>query len=178
MRKLAAFFFHKILGWTISGQFPDIPKCVVAVVPHTHWMDFFLGLLVRKVIGVQINYIGKKTLFKPPYGWFFRYTGGAPIDRSGGLNNVQAIAAIFKSREVFRLGLSPEGTRKKVDRWKTGFYHIAQEAKVPIVLVAFDFGAKNIRISEPQYPTGNLETDFQTYQKFFEGVVGYVPEYT
>lgn len=178
MRKPALFLFHKILGWTITGQFPDIPKCVVAVVPHTHWVDFLLGLLVRKVIGIQINYIGKKTLFKPPFGWFFRSTGGAPVDRSGGLNNVQAIASIFKSREVFRLGMSPEGTRKKVDRWRTGFYHIASEANVPIILVAFDFGAKNIRISEPQFPTGDIESDFKTYRKFFEGVVGYVPENT
>lgn len=178
MGKLARFLFHKIMGWSISGPFPDIPKCVIAVVPHTHWVDFLLGLVVREVIGIQINYIGKKTLFKPPFGWFFRYTGGAPVDRSGGLNNVQAIAEIFKHREVFRLALSPEGTRKKVDRWRTGFYHIALEAKVPIVFVAFDFGNKNIRISEPRFPTGNVESDLEEYKKFFEGVIGYIPENT
>ncbi|MFM1878480.1 MAG: hypothetical protein RLZZ241_1346 [Bacteroidota bacterium] len=178
MRRIATFLFNRILGWTISGPIPDVPKCIFAVVPHTHWIDFLMGLLVREVLGIQINYIGKDSLFKPPFGWFFRWTGGAPVDRRGGLNNVQAIASIFKNREVFRLGLSPEGTRKKVARWRTGFYHIAMEAKVPIFLVAFDFGHKSIRISEAQHPTGNLEADFEHYREFFNEAVGYVPENT
>ena len=138
MHTLAKFIFYKLLGWQIVGKFPKLDKCIVAVVPHTSWVDFFLGLLVRKVINQEINYIGKKSLFKPPFGWFFRWMGGTPIDRSKSSDTVMAIANIFNEKKVFRLALSPEGTRKKVDKWKTGFYYIAKAANVPIVLVAFD----------------------------------------
>jgi len=160
------------------GEFPKLDKCVVAVVPHTSWLDFFLGLLVRKVINQEINYIGKKSLFNPPFGWYFRWMGGAPIDRSKSSDTVTAIANIFNEKKVFRLALSPEGTRKKVDKWKTGFYYIAKTAKVPIVLVAFDYGNKQIKFSEPQEPSENIEQDFKTYKAFFKGVVGKIPEYT
>ena len=82
MKTLSSFLFHRLLGWKFQGRFPDLKKCVVIVVPHTHWMDFFIGLMVRELIGVQINYIGKKSLFEGPFGWFFRWAGGAPVDRS------------------------------------------------------------------------------------------------
>lgn len=178
MHKLAKFIFYKLLGWKTIGEFPNLDKCVVAVVPHTSWLDFFLGLLVRKVINQEINYIGKKSLFNPPFGWYFRWMGGAPIDRSKSSDTVSVIANIFNEKKVFRLALSPEGTRKKVDKWKTGFYYIAKTAKVPIVLVAFDYCNKQIKFSEPQEPSENIEQDFKTYKAFFKGVVGKIPEYT
>ena len=105
MHYLAKFIYFKILGWKLLGSFPDIPKCVVIVVPHTHWYDFFLGLLVRRVINKEINYIGKKSLFKPPFGWYFKWMGGAPIDRSKNNDTVAAVADIFKSKKEFRLGI-------------------------------------------------------------------------
>lgn len=158
------------------GSFPDLKKCVVIVVPHTSWVDFVLGLLVREVIGVNIHYVGKKSLFKPPHGWFFRWMGGAPIDRSRSRDTVSAIARIFYEKDEFRLALSPEGTRKKVTEWRSGFYYIAKAAGVPIILVAFDFGRKQVKISEPMFPTADRETDFETYRRFFKGVLGRVPE--
>ena len=162
----------------MSGVFPDVDKCVVAVVPHTHWMDFFLGLIVRSAIGKEINYIGKKSLFKPPFGWFFRWTGGAPVDRSKNSNTVDSVAALFETRKVFRFALAPEGTRKKVTELKSGFYHIAKNAKVPIVLVAFDFGKKEVKFSEPFHPSENMKEDFVRIKDFFKGVLGKVPEYS
>lgn len=178
LQALAKFIYYKLLGWKTVGTFPDIDKCVIIVVPHTSWVDFFLGLLIRKVWNQEINYIGKKSLFDSPFGWFFKWTGGAPIDRSKSNDTVKATAKVFESREVFRLTLAPEGTRKKVTEWKTGFYYIAKEAKVPIVLVAFDFGKKEIKVSQPQYPTDNMIKDMETYKAFFKGVVGKVPEYS
>jgi 1-acyl-sn-glycerol-3-phosphate acyltransferase len=148
------------------------------VVPHTSWVDFFLGLLVRRVWNEEINFIGKKSLFKFPLGWYFRWMGGAPIDRSKSSDTVTAIAAIFKEKEKFRLALSPEGTRKKVTDWKTGFYYIAKAANVPIVMVTFDYGEKQIAISQPHFPTDDRETDFKLYKSFFKGVKGKVPEYS
>ncbi len=178
MRRLSKFIYYKLMGWKLTGQFPDIPKCVVIVIPHTHWHDFFLGLIVRKIINKEINYIGKKSLFKPPFGWFFRWTGGAPIDRSKSSNTVDSVAKIFEERKVFRFALAPEGTRKKVTALKTGFYHIAKKAKVPVVMVAFDFGKKQVKIAEPLYPTDDIQKDFKKIRSFFKGVKGKVPEYS
>lgn len=178
MKSLASFLYHKVMGWTFEGPMPRMKKCVLAVVPHTHWMDFFTGLMVRELIGVQINYIGKKSLFEGPFGWFFKKAGGAPVDRSKRSDTVEAVADLFREREEFRLALAPEGTRKKVDTWKTGFYYIAVAAEVPIILVAFDYGTKTVRFSEPMYPSGDYEKDYPAYREFFKDVVGKVPEYT
>ncbi len=178
MHTLAKFIYFKLLGWKTVGEFPKLNKCVVAVVPHTSWLDFFLGLLIRRVLNLEINFIGKKSLFKPPFGWYFRWMGGAPIDRSKSSDTVTAIANIFNEKKVFRLALSPEGTRKKVEKWKTGFYYIAKTAKVPIILVAFDYGHKQIKFSHPHIPTENIEEDFKNYKNFFKGTIGKIPEYT
>jgi len=178
MHSLAKFIYYRILGWKTVGEFPSIDKCVFAVVPHTSWVDFFLGLLIRRVMNIQINFIAKKSLFKPPFGWYFRWMGGAPIDRSKSSDTVTAIANIFNEKKVFRLALSPEGTRKKVDKWKTGFYYIAKTAEVPIILIAFDYGGKQIKISAAQYPTSNVEADFKSYKKIFKGTIGKISEYT
>ncbi|WP_373517498.1 1-acyl-sn-glycerol-3-phosphate acyltransferase [Pricia sp.] len=178
MQKLARFTYFKLLGWKLIGTFPGhLDKFVIIVVPHTSWIDFFLALLIRKVWNEQINFIGKKSLFDSPFGWFFRWTGGAPIDRSKSSDTVTATAKIFKDREKFRLALSPEGTRKKVGQWKTGFYYIAKTAKVPIVMVAFDFGKKQIKVSEPQYTSDDKPSDFAVYAAFFKGVQGKVPRH-
>ena len=178
MNTLARFIYFKLLGWTFLGPFPDIEKCVVIVAPHTSWVDFILGLLVRRVVNREINFIGKKSLFKPPFGWYFRWMGGTPIDRSRHSDTVANTAKIFREKKVFRLALSPEGTRKKVTQWRTGFYYIAKEAGVPIVMVAFDYGKKQVKISEPVFPTDNKEKDFERYRDFYKGVVGKIPEYT
>ncbi|MDO1511702.1 1-acyl-sn-glycerol-3-phosphate acyltransferase [Maribacter confluentis] len=173
MQQFAKFIYFRLLGWKIKGRFPsELKKFVLIVVPHTSWWDFLLGLLVRKVWDEEINYIGKKSLFDSPFGWFFRWTGGAPIDRSKTNDTVKATAQIFNEREKFRLSLSPEGTRKKVEKWKTGFYFIAKTAHVPIVLVAFDYGKKEIRLSKPEYPTDDQVLDFKKYHAFFDGVEG------
>lgn len=178
MHTLAKFIYFKVLGWKLIGSFPKLDKCVVIVVPHTSWVDFFLGLLVRRVLNEEINYIAKKSLFMPPLGWYFKWMGGAPIDRSQSNDTVGAISKIFKERKKFRLALSPEGTRKKVAQWKTGFYYIAKNAQIPILMIAFDYGRKQVKISEPQYPSDTKEMDFEIYQRFFNGVKGKVPEYS
>jgi 1-acyl-sn-glycerol-3-phosphate acyltransferase len=178
MQRLAKFIFFKILKWSLIGSFPDVAKCVVIVVPHTSWVDFFLGLLVRRVFNVEVNFIGKESLFRPPFGWYFRWMGGTPIDRSKSQNKVAAIAKIFDGHKKFRLALAPEGTRKKVTDWRTGFYYIAKTAQVPIVMVAFDFGKKQVKVSEPQYPTDDMAADLETYKEFYKGVVGKIPEYS
>lgn len=178
MQSLAKFIYFKLLGWHTVGQFPKVDKAVFIVVPHTSWVDFFLGLLIRRVWDEEINFIAKKSLFKFPFGWYFKWMGGAPIDRSKNNDTVSAIASIFQEKKKFRLALSPEGTRKKVTAWKTGFYYIAKAADVPVVLVAFDYGKKQIKISKPYFTTANKEKDFKLYKSYFKGVTGKIPEYS
>lgn len=178
MKKLLyQFIFFKLMGWKIVGSFDkNIKKCVIAVMPHTSNVDFFIGLLVRGIVNQEMNFVGKKELFVFPFGYYFRTIGGAPLDRSGGKNIVDAIVSIFNNREVFRLGIAPEGTRKKVTELKTGFYYIAHKANVPIIPVAFNFGKKEVSVGNPLYTTGNIEEDMKTYLSHYVGVKGKNPD--
>ena len=134
-------FLLWITGWKIRGKFPyHLKKCVVIVAPHTSSWDFFLGLAVRSKLRLGfIHFLGKKELFDGPFGFLFRWLGGIPVDRFSSHNMVDQVVQKFKSEESFSLVLSPEGTRKKVERLRTGFYNIAQQAGVPLVMVGFDF---------------------------------------
>ena len=177
MKTLSKFIFTKLAGWKIIGAFPtDLKKYVVIGAPHTSYWDFVIGMFVRSILNEKINFIGKASLFKPPFGFIFRKLGGTPVDRSKSNNLVDAIVQVFNSKEYFRLALSPEGTRKKVDQWKTGFYYIAKGAKVPIVMFTFDFGKKQVALSKPFYPTESLENDMKFIQNFYKDVKGKYPE--
>jgi 1-acyl-sn-glycerol-3-phosphate acyltransferase len=182
MRWLAKFIYFKVLGWKVLGNMDmskdTVKKAILIAVPHTSWHDFYIGVLLRKVIGVKSNFIGKKELFVGPFGWYLKFIGGAPVDRASNENKVEAIAKLFENHDEFRLALAPEGTRKKVDKWRTGFYYIAKAANVPIIMFTLDFGNKQNRISEPFYPTDDIEADFAFMKNFFKGVKGKIPEYS
>ncbi|WP_378187741.1 1-acyl-sn-glycerol-3-phosphate acyltransferase [Aquimarina sp. W85] len=180
MKKVSSFIYHKILGWKIIGDFSadTVKKCVVIAVPHTSWHDFYIGLLLRQICGIKISFMAKKELFRWPLGVYFRKVGGIALDRTPGQNKVEAIAKEFEKRDELRLTLAPEGTRKKVTEWKTGFYFIAKAANVPIIMVTFDFEKKQNHISKPFYPTDDMEEDLALMYKFFEGVQGKVKAYS
>ena len=176
-RSFYKFIFLKLMGWKIEGSFDEnVKKCVLMVMPHTSWHDFYLGIFTRGITGVEMNYIAKKELFRFPFGFYFRWMGGAPIDRTGSLNKVDAIAKIFDNYDEFRLAIAPEGTRKKVNELKSGFYYIALKANVPIIPVAFDFGSKTVSVGKPFHPTSNYESDLKKLLQHYEGVIGKVPE--
>ncbi|MBS7230583.1 1-acyl-sn-glycerol-3-phosphate acyltransferase [Flavobacterium psychroterrae] len=175
-KRLYKFIFFKLMGWKIIGiENAEVKKCVMMVMPHTSNHDFYLGIFTRGISGLEMNWVGKKELFKFPIGYYFRSVGGEPLDRSGGLNKVDSIAAIFERKEVFRLAVAPEGTRKEVNEIRTGFYYIALKANVPIVTVAFDWGKKEVNFGKPFFPTGNYEEDLQILKKHYESVVGKIP---
>ena len=177
MQGFSKFIFTRILGWKLVGNFPSqLKKYVVIAAPHTSWRDFPIAILARNTSGEKINFIGKNSLFKGPFGFIFRSLGGTPVDRTCSNNLVDAIVQIFNTKEQFRLGISPEGTRKKVDKWKTGFYYIAKGAKVPIVMATLDFENKQIKISETYDTTDSKEKDFEYFHSFFKGVKGKKPE--
>lgn len=172
--KWIAGAYMKLMGLEIIRPEPLPDKCVVAVVPHTSNWDFPIGLCVRTLLDEKIHFVGKDSLFRWPFGKIFRKLGGVPVDRSQRNNFVQAVAEIFKQRRHFRLTLAPEGTRSKVTELKSGFYYIAIEANVPIVLCAFNWGKGEVRFDKPFYPTGNKEADFEYFYDFFDGAVGFV----
>lgn len=176
-KQIYKFIFFKLMGWKIVGKIdPSLKKCVMMVMPHTSAHDFFIGIFTRGITGLEMNFVGKKELFRFPLGKYFKYMGGEPLDRSGGLNKVDAIAAIFDKKETFRLAVAPEGTRDKVSTLKTGFYYIALKANVPIVPVAFDFGTKEVHLGVPVLPTGNIDEDISILLQHYKGVVGKIPE--
>ncbi|NRD21462.1 1-acyl-sn-glycerol-3-phosphate acyltransferase [Winogradskyella eckloniae] len=182
MRWLAKFIYFKALGWKVVGNTNfsknSIKKAVIIAAPHTSWSDFYISLLLRKVTQLKTSFIGKKELFTWPFGYYFRAVGGQALDRTPGQNKVEAIAKLFEGKEEFRLVLSPEGTRKKVDQWKTGFYYIAKKANVPIIMYTFDFKNKQNKVSQPFYPTEDLEADFKFMKAFYKGVIGKVEAYS
>lgn len=178
-KKIYEFIFFRLMGWKIEGTIDkEIKKCILMVVPHTSWHDFYLGIFTRGIIGLKMNFIGKKELFRFPLGLYFRWMGGEPIDRSGNQNKVEAIAEIFEKKNEFRLAIAPEGTRKKVEKLKSGFYYIALQAGIPIIPVAFNFGEKSVQIGLPNYLTGEYENDLALLVRHFEGVVGKIPKYS
>ena len=173
IQKLSRFIFFRLLKWRFIGHFPKLPKYIVAVVPHTSWVDFFLGLLVRSVSGEDIRFVGKKELFSPLTGWFFKYLGGVPVDRSGNKGSVESIIEIFNSHKKFRIALAPEGTRKKVKKLKTGYYYIARYLKIPIVPVAFDYQNRKVIVRENFYASKNHNKDLKKLENLFKGIEGY-----
>jgi len=177
MKLFFSFILKNILGWKISHSYPkNLKKYVIIAAPHTSWQDFPIGIIAKFATGLPANYIGKDSLFKPPFGFIFRWLGGTPVNRQKSTNLVAQIVEIFNSREQFILAMSPEGTRKKVDKWKTGFYYIAKGANVPIVMVTLDFEHKDFRFSEPYYPTDDMTADFKHFHNFFRDVKGKNPE--
>lgn len=176
-QRIYSFIFCKLLRWKIVGQIdPAILKCVLMVVPHTSWQDFFIGLFSRGIINLEMHFVAKQEFFKFPIGWWFKWMGGAPIDRNKTSNHVEAIVQVFQSRNVFRMAIAPEGTRKKVQRLKSGFYYIALQAQVPIIPVAFNYGKKQVVIGQPFQPMGNYETDVAALGAHFQNVVGKFPD--
>ncbi len=168
----------RLLDWKIVGEFPGhLKKYIIAVAPHTSNWDFPLGVMARSVLHIQnARFLGKHSLFKPPFGWIFRSLGGYPVDRSGSHDVVQQAVDIFNAHENFILALAPEGTRKKVDKLRTGFYYIAKGANVPIVPVGFDFSTRRIVIGTPLTPTDNFDHDMETLLAFYRTMKGKNPE--
>ncbi len=178
MKQLLVWWFFTVRGWKIEGTFPyHLKKSVVIVAPHTHYIDFFLGLAFRKKMHLEfIQFLGKKELFVPPFSWILKSLGGRPVDRSKNNNLVDQVVALFNEKESFHIALSPEGTRKKVTKLKTGFYHIAKNAKVPIVMIALDFTNKKVVFADPFEPSEDQSLDMFRIIEFFSAYKGRMPE--
>ncbi|OBQ52552.1 1-acyl-sn-glycerol-3-phosphate acyltransferase [Tamlana sp. s12] len=182
MQRLAKLIYFKWLGWRIVGNTDfsknTVKKAIIIAAPHTSWHDFYIGVLMRASVLLKSHFIGKKELFVFPLGWFLRWLGGRPINRHENENKVDAIAKLFDETDEFRIALAPEGTRKKVEKYRTGFYYIAKKANVPIIMFTLDYENKQNLVSEPFYPTHDMEADFKYIYSFFKGVKGKVSQYS
>lgn len=181
-RRIYNFILTSFIGWEIKGNLVlsknKIKKAILIAAPHTHWMDLFLGILIRGSVGFKSSFIGKKELFFFPLSIFLKLIGGIPVNRSKKNNTVNEIVNIFNQRKEFMLSLAPEGTRQKVSKFKTGFYYIAKEAGIPIIMITMDYSNKKSLISDPFYPTKNFKDDLNFIESFFDGVEGKVKEYS
>jgi len=174
--RLAGSAILRLFGWKIQGNFPDLPKAVVIAAPHTSNWDFIIGIAAKSKLQLKIHWLGKHTLFRKPFDQLLRWLGGTPVERNSSQGIVEQTIELFRNQEQFLLGLSPEGTRKKVERWKTGFYQIAKGAGVPIIPVAFDYFKKIVLIGQPLEPSGSTEKDFERLRAFYSDVKGKVPQ--
>lgn len=176
LSKICGFIF-KIFGWSVTGYDPAlVKKAVIIVVPHTSNWDFPKGILLRNYWKTFIGYVGKASLFKFPFGGIMKWFGGIPVDRSKNNNFVDAVVELFNSREELKICIAPEGTRKRVDKLKSGFYYIALGAKIPVLMIKFDYENKVIDCAEPFQPKGDLEHDMKIVDAYFKGVKGKYPE--
>jgi len=165
-----------LTGWKFEGSVPDEPKFVIIVAPHTSNWDFPLGVMALFSLGFRVSFLGKHTIFRWPFGIFVRWLGGIPVERSIKRDRVTESIAAFNAAEKLILAIAPEGTRKLVPRWKSGFYHVADGARVPIVPVVFDFGRKVVGICPPFFTTGDMEADMPVIKQHFAGAVARHPE--
>lgn len=176
MQKLCKLIL-KLCGWHIVGALPPNKQFILIAAPHTSNWDLVIGLLARFAVGVKINFLAKKQAFFFPLGLLLRAVGGTPVDRSKPGNRVEQVVRLFHQQEEFKLGMAPEGTRSPVTRWKEGFYHIANQAQVPIVLVGFDYCSKEIRVCDTLFwPTGDIKADFPPMLAFFRTIRGRCPK--
>ena len=174
--KTIARVLLRLFGWRLVGEAPNVARCVVIFAPHTSNWDFPLLLLVKFAFDAPVNYFGKHTLFRPPFGWFFRMTGGIPVVRHERHHVVDDAARLFAERDELWLALSPEGTRDKTDHWKTGFYRIARAASVPLLLTFIDASKKECGLGGLVELTGDAERDLERLRAFYSTKRGIRPE--
>lgn len=160
----------RLAGWRLDGPIPDRAKLVVIAAPHRSNWDFVIGIAAKFALGIDVAWLGKHTLFRGPAGWLFRRWGGVPVDRRSPHATVSTAVERFAVADRLVLALAPEGTRRAVE-WKTGFWHIAHGAGVPILPVAFDWHARVIRFAPVVEPT-DLSADMRRLQELYRGVRG------
>jgi len=154
-------------GWRIDGEMPDVAKAVIIVAPHTSNWDFVWGAAAKLALRLRVRFLGKHTLFEGPLAPLMRWLGGIPVDRRSPAGVVEQTLAAFADRRQLILAVAPEGTRRKVPAWKSGFYRIAVGATVPIVPVALDYQKRAVVLGAAFHPTGDYDADLPRIQAFF-----------
>lgn len=165
-RRLCAWLLRRC-GWRLQGQLPDRAKLVLIAAPHSSWWDGVWGLLFRSALGANISFMAKRELFAGPLGWILRRFGGIPIERGSAHGVVQQMSERFADTERLWLGITPEGTRRCVQKWKNGFWYIAREARVPILPIYFDYPTRTIGLGPLFETSADLAADVARLRAFY-----------
>lgn len=162
-------------GWRFEGSVPDVRKMVLIVAPHTSNWDFPVGLQAKLALRLGCTFIGKHTLFRWPLGVLMRWLGGIPVDRKAAAGFASEVARVMREADRMTVALAPEGTRKLVPQWKSGFYRIAVEAGAPILPVGFDYSRKVVFFAPLFHPTGDYATDLAELRSYYRPEMGQKP---
>mgnify|MGYP003620115346 FL=1 len=160
--------FLRVFGWKIVGTLPDIPKLVMIVAPHSSNWDGIWGMAAKIAMGFQVRVLAKAQLFWWPLSPLLRKLGVVPVDRSSPQGTVEQAVRMIRQSDRMWFALTPEGTRKRVDKWKGGFLKIAQQAQVPILMAYFHYPEKTIGIGDVYYPTGDMDTDMAAIRAWYQ----------
>ncbi len=164
-----------LLGWRVDVTLPPGPRCVIAVYPHTSNWDFLVGYLAKLAAGLPVHFVGKHTLFRGPLGPLLRRMGGIPVDRRRAAGLIPQLVAEMQARPWMWLAIAPEGTRARVDHWKSGFYRVARETNVPIGLAFIDWRAHTVGLTEYLLPSGDEAADLERIRRAYAGKVARHP---
>jgi 1-acyl-sn-glycerol-3-phosphate acyltransferase len=175
LRKIGRFGIN-ISGWTIKGNVPDEERIVLIAAPHTSNWDFVLAMLAIFGLNIKLRWLGKHSIFKPGFKIFFEWLGGIPVYRDNPSTLIESIVDIVKKEKSIVIAMTPEGTRKKVKRWKTGFLRIAKQTQSKILLISIDATTKSIEIGKIFNPTGDNEEDLAFIQKYYSSFRGINPQ--
>ncbi len=176
LARVSARFVLRLMGWRTRVISPHTSRYVLIGAPHTSNWDAVIILLFMAAEGIPVRWMGKESLFRWPMGIFWRSMGAIPVNRRESTNLVDQIAAKFDGSDDLIVGLSPEGTRKKASRWRSGFYYIALKAKVPIVMAYLDYENKVCGLGPSMKPSGDIQADFDLIREFYSGIVGKYPD--
>ncbi|MEZ5708286.1 MAG: lysophospholipid acyltransferase family protein [Blastomonas sp.] len=176
LMRWALIRLYRSHGWTAQGDIPEPRRFIIIAAPHTSNWDFLYFLGLTDALGVKSHFMAKQSLFRWPFRRFLLDMGGVPVDRSGGHNYVEQMAAEFARRDEFILTIAPEGTRGSVRVWKTGFYHIAMAARVPMVVGLMDYGTKTGGLGPAIWPTGDYEADMAKVAEVYRTVTPKHPD--
>lgn len=168
--------FLNLLGWQIVGQLPEKHRLVLITVPHTSNWDFMYMYLISKVLGVRIRWMGKEELFQGPLGRISRALGGIPVKRSRSTNLVAQMIQAFQDNDELILAVPPAATRSKSEYWRSGFYHIAMGAGVPVTMGFLDYPRKQAGFGPSFVPTGDIKADMDKIRAFYADIQGKFPE--
>jgi 1-acyl-sn-glycerol-3-phosphate acyltransferase len=161
-----------LVRWRVAGDFPPHPRAVILAAPHTSNWDGLWMVAAAGIYRVRLNWMGKASLARGPLGWLARLSGLIPIDRSGGKDLVRATVEAFEGADHLLIAIAPEGTRAAVGEWKSGFYHIARLAGVPILFAVMDWGTRTVRISGELWPSGDYEADLEVMRSHYADARG------
>ena len=171
-----AFLLLRAGGWRVRGARPPLKKCVAVFAPHSSNWDLPIGMCAALVLRVESAWLGKDALFRWPYGWLFRWFGGIPVDRSRHNGVVESCVAAFNASDRLWVAITPEGTRSQVERWKTGFWHIAKQADIPMLLCFIDYARHEIGILGAIRPGPDCAADIAMLQQQYARFARHEPK--